>query len=89
MARAVRVECQSWLPYWRPERDYRESYSARADEGGVLRDLVHELDYAIWAFGGPVGRRPRSVRAVRATRCSASRPRRAADLLWTSGDGTR
>jgi predicted dehydrogenase len=47
------VRCQSWLPDWRPDRDYRESYSARLDEGGVLRDLVHELDYAEVLLGRP------------------------------------
>jgi len=50
---SVRIECESWLPDWRPHRDYRESYSARADEGGVLRDLAHELDYAVRLFGRP------------------------------------
>lgn len=50
---AARVVCQSWLPDWRPDRDYRESYSARPDEGGVLRDMVHEIDYALWLFGTP------------------------------------
>ena len=48
---AVRIECQSFLPEWRPHRDYRQSYAARADEGGVLRDLIHEIDYALWLFG--------------------------------------
>ncbi|WP_260665707.1 Gfo/Idh/MocA family oxidoreductase [Cellulosimicrobium cellulans] len=51
---AARVVAQSWLPGWRPERDYRDSYSARPGEGGVLRDLVHEIDYALWTFGRPV-----------------------------------
>lgn len=46
------VTCQSWLPDWRPQNDYRQSYSARADEGGVLRDLVHEVDCAL-VIGGP------------------------------------
>lgn len=50
---SAHVRCQSWLPDWRPDRDYRESYSARLDEGGVLRDLVHELDYAEVLLGRP------------------------------------
>ena len=54
---AVRIECQSFLPDWRP-RPYQESYSAKAVEGGVLRDLIHEIDYAIWLFG-----RAKNVRA--------------------------
>jgi len=42
----------SFLPHWRPETDYRKSYSAkRKDGGGVLRDLSHELDYVLWLFG--------------------------------------
>lgn len=50
---SVRVECQSFLPDWRPARPYQESYSARAGEGGVLLDLIHEIDYAGWIFGWP------------------------------------
>lgn len=51
--RHAAVVAQSWLPSWRPDRDHRESYSARADEGGALRDLVHEIDYAAVVFGEP------------------------------------
>jgi len=41
------------LPQWRPNMDYRESYSAQKSQGGgVLRDLSHELDYLNWLFGG-------------------------------------
>jgi len=49
----VRIECQSYLPDWRPSRPYNEAYSARKEEGGVLRDLIHEIDYAGWLFGWP------------------------------------
>lgn len=50
---SARVECQSYLPDWRPGRDYRQSYSARQNEGGVLRDLIHEIDMAGKIFGWP------------------------------------
>jgi len=41
-----------WLADWRPGRDAAEVYSAtRAGGGGVLRDLSHELDLAVWLFG--------------------------------------
>ena len=42
----VQIECQSYLPDWRAERGYRDSYSSRSIEGGALRDLLHEIDYA-------------------------------------------
>jgi predicted dehydrogenase len=40
------------LRLWRPEKDYRESYSAQAAlGGGILLDAVHELDYLTWLLG--------------------------------------
>lgn len=52
----VRVFCHSYLPSWRPQRDYRDIYSARTDlGGGVGLDLIHEFDYVKWWFGMPEG----------------------------------
>jgi len=51
LARAS-LQVGQWLPDWRAGRDYRESYSARrAQGGGVIFDLVHELDSASFLFG--------------------------------------
>lgn len=49
----VLVECHSYLPDWRPDRNYRTVYSARKGEGGVLLDLIHEVDYIGWLMGWP------------------------------------
>lgn len=47
-----RAETAQYLPDWRPEKDYRETVSARADSGGgVLLELSHELDYLRWIYG--------------------------------------
>jgi predicted dehydrogenase len=46
------LQAGQWLPDWRPGRDYRATYSARAQSGGgVIFDLIHEIDAARWLFG--------------------------------------
>jgi CMP-N,N'-diacetyllegionaminic acid synthase len=48
---SIQVFCGSYLPDWRPGRDYRETSSASSTSGGVLLDLSHELDYIQWLAG--------------------------------------
>jgi predicted dehydrogenase len=80
---AVRIECQSYLPDWRPARPFRDSYSARADEGGVLRDLIHEIDYAGWLYGWPETLQARVTNHKRL----GIEAEEAAELLWEARDG--
>lgn len=48
----AQLEVGQWLPDWRPAQDYRKSYSADiAMGGGVVLDLVHEIDMARFVFG--------------------------------------
>ena len=48
----VNVITGQYLPTWRPNTDYRTSYSAYKNKGGgVLLDLSHEIDYIQWLFG--------------------------------------
>lgn len=82
---AVRIECQSSLSQWRPQRSYRESYSARPEEGGVLRDLIHDIDYAGWLYGWPHAVQARLDHSGRL----GIQSEEAADLLWTTPDGCR
>ena len=50
---AVHAYVGQYLPDWRPDTDYRKGYSAiKAEGGGVLRDLSHELDALNWLLGG-------------------------------------
>ena len=48
---AARIRAGSYLPRWRRKVPYLESYSTDPNQGGVLLDLVHEIDLALWYFG--------------------------------------
>ena len=50
----VTAYCGSYLPNWRPNKDYRKVYSSIKElGGGVNIDLIHEPDYFIHLFGFP------------------------------------
>lgn len=50
----AKIEVGSYLPSWRPGRDYRKSYGASREKGGgVALDLSHEIDYMRYLFGDP------------------------------------
>jgi predicted dehydrogenase len=49
---SVSIFCNSFLPRWRKNIDYFNSYSSSKKRGGgVLLDLSHEIDYLQWLFG--------------------------------------
>lgn len=53
--RHSRLFVGQYLPDWRPNSNYSETYSAiRELGGGVTLDLVHEIDLALFLFGSPV-----------------------------------
>lgn len=48
---AARIQTGSYLPRWRPQQDYHQSYSASPEWGGAILDCIHELDLAVWYLG--------------------------------------
>ena len=54
IGRVLSIDAQvgQYLPDWHPREDYRFAYSAQSKlGGGVILDLIHELDYVRWLVG--------------------------------------
>jgi len=47
----ARIIYSGYLPSWRPQQDYRKSYSASVEQGGAVLDCIHEIDLALWELG--------------------------------------
>jgi|688.fasta_scaffold336399_2 predicted dehydrogenase len=41
----VIVVCKSWLPDWRPGRSIQNGFWNQQSQGGVVLELIHEIDY--------------------------------------------
>jgi len=53
--RIVEICAGEHLSKWRPDRDYRKSYSVHRNKGGGIDlDRSHEIDYMLWLFGEPM-----------------------------------
>lgn len=51
---SARLEFGSFLPYWHPWEDYKDSYASKKElGGGVINTITHELDLAQYFFGEP------------------------------------
>ena len=49
---SVKAEFGQYLPYWHPDQDYRQSYTAQNKlGGGIILDASHEIDYVRWIIG--------------------------------------
>lgn len=49
---SVRAEFGQYLPFWRPNIDYRTNYSAKREMGGgIVLDDIHEIDLLEWFCG--------------------------------------
>ena len=53
---SARLCVGQYLPDWRPGQDYRQGVSAlKKLGGGVILELIHEIDLAVHLFGSPAG----------------------------------
>ena len=49
---SIEAQVGQYLPDWKPNKDYRLEMSAKKETGGgVLNDLIHEIDYVTYLIG--------------------------------------
>ncbi len=49
---SLRASSGYYLPYWRPNEDYRKGYGSKEEEGGgIVFDASHEIDYVRYLLG--------------------------------------
>jgi len=62
---SVSCICQSYLPFWRKNIDYKKSNSAKKKYGGgALLELSHEIDYIQWMLNGSLNLKFSSLRKI-------------------------
>jgi predicted dehydrogenase len=85
-AYSARFTVGQYLPDWRPGQDYSKGVSAlRALGGGVVLELIHELDLALFMFGKPVS----EIRSVAAKLSSLDiETEDIAEIIYMSESGT-
>lgn len=49
-----KIHFSHWLPNMRPDTDYRDTYAAGKEGGGIILDDVHDIDLALWLSGPAV-----------------------------------
>lgn len=76
----VEAQCRAYLPDW--PGNFMKGFRARKGEGGALRDLSHELDYAVWMFGAPKAVSGTLIRGRLGLAADEG-----ADLLWKAPGG--
>lgn len=49
---SLRASSGYYLPYWRPNEDYRKGYGSKEEQGGgIVFDASHEIDYVRYLLG--------------------------------------
>lgn len=83
---SARAVWHEHLPSWHPWEDHRATYPSREEQGGgILRTLIHPIDYLMWIFG-PIEHAAAGL--VRAPELGTNVPDDIAHLDLTFANGT-